>query len=152
VQESEPVGSVIVSVTASDSDQGPNGAVRYAIISGNEESKFRIDPLSGAIAVNDPLDFDTRQKYMLNITASDSGFESKSTTATLAVLLTDVNDNPPRFNQTHYDAYVSENAPSNSFVIDLDAVDIDSAKNSVIQYSIIGGSGKVTTCFCFLVD
>ena len=143
VQESEPVGSLIVSVTASDSDQGPNGAVRYAIVSGNEDSKFRIDALLGSVAVNEALDFDSRQRYTLNITASDSGFESKSSTATLAVLLTDVNDNPPRFNQSHYDAYVSENAPSNSFVIDLEAVDIDSAKNSVIQYSIIGGTGKV---------
>ena len=142
VQESEPVGSAIVSVTAVDQDSGPNGAIRYAIVGGNEERKFVIDPLTGSVTIANPLDFDTVAKFMLNITATDMGFEPRMATATLTVLLTDVNDNPPRFNQSEYNGYVSENSPPDTFVIDLEAIDIDSAKNNVIQYSIIGGSGK----------
>ena len=142
VQENEPLGSVVVSVTAADSDSGPNGAIQYAIVSGNEENKFAIDASTGSISVANPLDYDSVQKFTLNITATDMGFEPKMATATLAILLTDVNDNPPRFNQSTYDGFVSENSPPDSFVIDLEAVDIDSAKNSIVQYSIIGGSGK----------
>ena len=142
VQENEPLGSVIVSVTAADSDNGPNGAVQYAIVSGNEENKFAIDVNTGSISVANSLDYDTLQKFTLNITATDMGFEPKMATATLTILLTDVNDNPPRFNQSSYDGFVSENSPPDSFVIDLEAIDVDSAKNSIVQYSIIGGSGK----------
>ena len=142
VQESEPLGSVVVSVAASDNDSGPNGIVRYAIASGNEDGKFAIDASSGAISVADALDYDTLAKFTLNITATDTAFEPKMATATLTVLLTDVNDNPPRFNQSHYDGYVRENSPPDTLVIDLEAVDVDSPKNSVVQYSIIGGSGK----------
>ena len=142
VQESEPLGSAIVSVTAADNDSGPNGAVRYAIVSGNEGDKFSIDHNTGAVSVANQLDFDTVQRFTLNITATDMGFEPKMATATLTIILTDVNDNPPRFNQSQYDGYVNENAPPDTLVIDLEAVDIDSAKNSIIQYSIIGGSGK----------
>ena len=57
------------------------------------------------------LDYDTLQKFTLNITATDMGFEPKMATATLTILLTDVNDNPPRFNQSSYDGFVSENSP-----------------------------------------
>jgi len=142
VQESEPLGSAIVSVTANDNDNGPNGVIQYAIVSGNDENKFAIDANTGAITVANLLDFESVQKFILNITATDMGFEPKMATATLAVLLTDVNDNPPRFNQTQYDGFVSENSPPDTFVIDLEAIDIDSTKNSIIQYSIIGGSGK----------
>ena len=142
VKESEPLGSAIVSVTAADSDSGPNGAIQYAIVSGNEDGKFAIDPSTGAITVASHLDFETVQKFILNITATDMGFEPKMATATLAVLLTDVNDNPPRFNQAVYDGFVSENSPPDTFVIDLEAIDMDSTKNGIIQYSIIGGSGK----------
>ena len=142
VQESEPVGSSIVSVTALDQDSGPNGAIRYAIVGGNEENHFTIDPLSGSITVTKALDFDTIPKFLLNITATDMGFEPKVATTTLTVLLTDVNDNPPRFNQSEYVGFVSENSPPDTFVIDLEAIDLDSAKNNIIQYSIIGGTGK----------
>lgn len=142
VQESEPLGSAIVSVTAADNDSGPNGIVTYSIVSGNEENKFAIDAATGAVSVSNLLDFETVQKFTLNITATDMGFEPKMATAMLTVLLTDVNDNPPRFNQTKYDGFVSENSPPDTFVIDLEAIDADSAKNSIIQYSIIGGSGK----------
>lgn len=142
VQESEPLGSIIVSVTASDNDSGPNGQIRYAIYSGNEDNKFSIDKNTGAISVANVLDFDTHPKFTLNITATDMGFEPKTAVASLTILLTDVNDNPPRFNQSFFDGYVSENSPPGTLVIDLEAVDIDSAKNAVVQYSIIGGSGK----------
>nr|CAG4640600.1 EOG090X0007 [Eulimnadia texana] len=142
VPESEPLGSAVVTVTATDNDNGPNGVVRYAIVSGNDQQNFAIDPTTGAVTVAKPLDYDTLQKFTLNITATDMGFEPRMATATLTVLLIDVNDNPPRFNQSLYDAFIAENSPPDTFVIDLEAIDIDSTKNAIVQYSIIGGSGK----------
>ncbi|XP_063532868.1 cadherin-related tumor suppressor [Cydia strobilella] len=136
VPENEPTGSSILTVKASDDDEGPNGIVRYAISSGNVGKDFAVDPVSGTISILRPLDYDTIQEYRLNITASDLGFKPKETTATLTIILTDINDNAPLFNQTHYTAFLPENAPVNSFIFTVKAIDIDSPKNAIIKYSI----------------
>lgn len=139
VPENEPVNTTILTVNAADGDTGPNGMVRYRISSGN--SKFTVHPVTGAVTILEPLDFDTVPEYRLNITATDLGFESKYSVATLTVNVSDINDNPPTFNQTLYEAYLAENSPAEEFY-KLQAKDVDSSKFAVIQYQIIGGSGK----------
>lgn len=136
VPENEPVGSSILTLNAKDADAGPNGIVRYAITSGNEGKEFRVDPVSGTISILRPLDYDEIQEYRLNITAKDLGFKPKETTATVTIILTDINDNSPQFNQTKYIAYLPENSPINSFIFKVQAIDIDSSKNAVIKYHI----------------
>lgn len=142
VPENEPLSSTIVTVNASDMDQGPNGLVRYEISAGNERKEFAVDPVSGAVTILQPLDYDTVQEYHLNITARDLGFRPRKTTAMLTITLTDINDNAPTFNQTRYHAYIAENMPANSFVYQVKATDIDSPKNAIIQYTIAKGNGK----------
>lgn len=140
VPENEPIGSKIMTVSAADSDEGPNGMVRYSISGGNERKEFAVDELSGDVTILQPLDFDTIQEYHLNITAEDLGFKSKHAVAMLTVILTDINDNAPVFNQSLYSAYLAENSPINSFVFKAIAFDKDSPRNAVIRYSIIGSS------------
>ncbi|KAG6455040.1 hypothetical protein O3G_MSEX009016 [Manduca sexta] len=136
VPENEPVGSSILTVKASDEDEGPNGIVRYSISSGNTGKEFQIHPISGTISIMRSLDYDTIQEYRLNITAKDLGFKSRETTATLTIILTDINDNAPQFNQSVYVAYLPENSPVDSFIFTVKATDIDSPKNSIIKYYI----------------
>ena len=142
VPENEPINSTILTVLASDGDQGPNGIVRYMISSGNERDEFAVNSKSGSVTIQQPLDFDTVQEYRLNITATDLGFEPRQATAMLTVTLTDINDNAPLFNQTSYEAFLPENSPIKSSVFQVQAKDIDSAKNAIIEYKIVGGSGK----------
>ncbi|KAK2725567.1 cadherin-related tumor suppressor-like [Artemia franciscana] len=142
VPENEPVGSVIVTVTASDQDIGPNGMIRYSILQHEPGNHFAIDPTTGSISVANQLDYDTVQKYVLNVTASDLGFVARKATAVVTVLLIDVNDNPPKFEKQIYEGTIAENSPPGTHVFKLQAIDIDSARNAIIQYSIIGGNGK----------
>ena len=142
VPENEPLGSTILTVSASDGDQGPNGMVRYQISGGNERREFDVDLISGAVTILQPLDYDTIQEYRLNITARDLGFKPRKTTAMLTITLTDINDNSPVFNQTLYEASIAENLPANSFVYQVVATDMDSPKNAIVQYSVDGGTGK----------
>lgn len=136
VPENEPTGSSILTLKANDEDEGPNGIVRYTITSGNEGKEFYVDAVSGTISILRPLDYDEIQEYRLNITAKDLGFKPKETTATVTIILTDINDNAPQFNQSKYIAYLPENSPINSFIFKVQAVDIDSPKNSIIKYHI----------------
>ncbi|KAF4520029.1 hypothetical protein B566_EDAN007177 [Ephemera danica] len=142
VPENEQPGFTILTVTATDSDDGPNGQVRYEITSGNERGDFAVDAVSGVVTIKQPLDYDIVQVYNLNITAADMAFVPKKATATLTVTLSDINDNAPQFNQTSYDAYIKENSPPQTHVFRVHAHDIDSPKNAIVQYSIVGGSGR----------
>lgn len=142
VPENEPVGSTIVTVSAADGDEGPNGMVRYTIHSGNERGEFSVHPTSGAVSIRQPLDYDSVQEYHLNLTATDLGFEPRRALATLTVTLTDVNDNAPVFDRAAYEAFLPENSSPQTSVFRVRARDADSAKNAVVQYSVVGGSGK----------
>lgn len=139
VPENEPIGSAILTVTASDIDDGPNGMVRYSISGGNEREEFIIDPQSGIITIQQSLDYDLIQEYHLNITAQDLGFKPRNAVAMVTVILTDINDHPPVFNQSVYHAYLPENQPINSFVFKAVATDKDSPRNAIIRYSIVNG-------------
>ncbi|XP_037957800.1 cadherin-related tumor suppressor [Teleopsis dalmanni] len=142
VPENEPIHSTILTVGASDRDDGPNGMLRYFISGGNERSEFDVDVQTGAVTLLKPLDYDVIQEYHLNITVEDLAFQPKSAVAMLTVILTDINDNPPIFNQSEYHAFIPENKPTNTFVFKAFATDKDSPKNAIIRYSITGGTGK----------
>lgn len=140
VPENEPIGSAILTVTATDDDiDEPNAMVRYTISSGNERKEFAVDPIAGEITILQSLDYDTIQEYHLNITAQDLAFKSRSAVAMLTVTLTDINDHAPEFNQSVYHAYVAENSPMNTFVYRAIATDKDSPRNAIIHYSIMRG-------------
>lgn len=116
VPENEPVNTTILTVSATDGDEGPNGMIRYKISAGNEKNEFFVHSITGAVTILEPLDYDLVQEYKLNITATDLGFEPKQAVAILTVNVSDINDNPPTFNQSVYEAYLPENSPQDSFV------------------------------------
>ncbi|XP_050549134.1 cadherin-related tumor suppressor [Daktulosphaira vitifoliae] len=140
VPENEPIGTTILTVKATDGDEGPNGIIRYE--AKNLSDKFHLNQETGAITIAKILDYEFLKEYKLNITASDLGFEPKQSIATVSIILTDINDNPPVFNKTQYDVFVLENLPVGTFVSQIIAVDLDSPKNAIINYVITGGSGE----------
>lgn len=86
---------MLTSVTANDVDTYP--ALKYSIIQG--DNSFSIDRYSGKIVLNRPLDFESKKRYEVNITASDSEHVAKTT---LTIKVTDVNDNSPVFDDISY--------------------------------------------------
>ncbi|XP_011183876.2 cadherin-related tumor suppressor [Zeugodacus cucurbitae] len=142
VPENEPIGSTILTVTASDKDEGPNGMLTYYFSGGNERKEFNMNKDTGAVTILKPLDYDFIQEYYLNITVEDLGFKPKKAIAMLTVIVTDINDNPPLFNQSEYHAFIPENRPPNTFVFKAHATDKDSPKNAIIRYTITSGTGK----------
>ncbi|XP_011701166.1 PREDICTED: cadherin-related tumor suppressor [Wasmannia auropunctata] len=142
VPENEVVNATLLTVYAKDNDSGPNGMIRYRISAGNDKNQFFVHSITGVVTLLEPFDYDLVQEYRLNITATDLGFEPKQVIAVLTIHVTDINDNPPTFNQSVYEAYLPENSPSDSFVYKVIARDIDSPKYAIVQYEILGGTGK----------
>ena len=97
-------GACFVTVSASDRDDGLNALVTYGVdwndvgrpSADDARRLFAIDADSGAICLNDELDFEeSPSAYVLPLVARDAGAESLSGRTTLTVNVDDVNDNRP---------------------------------------------------------
>uniref|UniRef100_A0A671WPU5 Cadherin 22 n=1 Tax=Sparus aurata TaxID=8175 RepID=A0A671WPU5_SPAAU len=151
VAELSPIGTSVMKVTALDADDptyGSSARVVYSVLDG--EKFFTVDRHTGIImtAVAD-LDRETQDRYELVVKATDMagqmGGLSGSTTVT--IVITDVNDNPPRFPQKMYQFSVSEGAAVGTPVGRVIATDADMGENTDMNYLITEGGElfKVTT-------
>ncbi|XP_076869971.1 cadherin 22 isoform X2 [Brachyhypopomus gauderio] len=127
-------------VMASDADDptyGSSARIVYSVLDG--ERFFTVDRQTGVIrtAVAD-LDRETQDRYELVVKATDMagqmGGLSGSTTVT--IVITDVNDNPPRFPQKMYQFSISEGASVGASVGRVMATDDDMGENTDMTYLI----------------
>ena len=131
VVENAGVGTPVLTVTASDADLD-NFAVNTYSVSGSET--FTIGNTTGILSVVGGIDRETTSMYTLVITATD-GIQHDSTTVVINV--TDVNDNPPIFNDTQYDIEVAENYETGIVLFQVFASDSDLGANAEISYGIL---------------
>lgn len=88
VPENAAVSTSVGSVSATDGDAGQT--LSYSIVSGNAGGAFAIDPVSGAITVNGPLDYETRSVHELLVQATDDGSTPVASTVAVTVTVTNV--------------------------------------------------------------
>ncbi|KAK4289887.1 hypothetical protein Pmani_037174, partial [Petrolisthes manimaculis] len=114
--------------------------IRYTLkAKGQGAGTFNIGPTSGIVKLAKELDFeDVLQPhiYQLVVTATeDSG--GFSTSVDLTIKVTDVNDNPPKFDLPDYQAHnIDEDIPIGSSILRVKARDSDSGTNAEITYSV----------------
>lgn len=125
-------------VQARDLDK--TSEISFSIIEGNVNNMFAIDPHSGEIVINNPRGLDmtnvSKGDIILIIQANDSLFSS---TATVQIIVRDVNNNAPAFLRESYIAFVQEDALVGTSVEQTKAVDADSGVNAEIKYRIQKG-------------
>lgn len=145
LSETAMIGTPALQVTATDKDSEKNSVVRYQIFSDvhNSTDYFHIDSSSGLILTARMLDHEVVQEYSFIVRAIDNGFPPLSSEVSVTVLLTDMNDNPPVFNQLLYEAYVSELAPKGHFVTCVQASDADESDLDKLEYSILSGNERM---------
>uniref|UniRef100_A0A674MGA6 Cadherin EGF LAG seven-pass G-type receptor 3 n=1 Tax=Takifugu rubripes TaxID=31033 RepID=A0A674MGA6_TAKRU len=141
VKENVRPHSEILRVSATDRDKDSNAAVHYNIISGNSRGQFSIDSVTGEIQVVAPLDYEAEREYTLRVRAQDNGRPPLSNnTGIVSVQVTDVNDNPPIFVSTPFQASVLESSPVGSSILHIQAIDTDSGDNARLEYRLTGTS------------
>ena len=140
--ENATIGTLVSNVTASDLDIGSvYGLVTYAITSGNLNDAFTIRPADGLIFVKRPLDRETTGSYSLVIEATDQDPISplSSSTATLVVTATDINDNAPSCLPCIYGASINESVAIGTAIAQLNCSDADLSPNIINSYAITTG-------------
>ena len=97
VRENARVGTTLERFTAHDPDSGGNSRVRYLIDrSSDRRRQFAISE-DGTVSIQRRLDRETSPAHQIKILAIDDGDPPKTATATLTVIVQDINDNAPRF-------------------------------------------------------
>ena len=82
----------------------------YRIIGGN--SQFTINPSTGQIITSALRDRETKENSTLVVVSSDAGSpEPLSSSTSVLVTVTDVNDNPPRFQHHPYVTHIPSPTP-----------------------------------------
>ncbi|XP_056155111.1 cadherin-7 isoform X4 [Lampris incognitus] len=140
ISEMCPIGTTVAQVTATDADDplfGNNAKLIYSILQG--EPYFSVEPKTGIIVTSWPnMDREAREQYQVVVQVKDmlglSGGYSSSTTVTVS--LTDVNDNGPTFQHHLYTFAVPENAPVGITVGRIMADDGDVGVNARMNYSL----------------
>ncbi|XP_056238386.1 protocadherin gamma-A11-like isoform X38 [Seriola aureovittata] len=134
--ENSPLDTVVVTVRATDADEGVNGDVTYDFGHVTEDVKkvFSIDRKNGMIKVNGAIDFETVTSYDLRIKAKDGLGLSSYTKVTVEV--TDVNDNMPVIYVKSLANPILENVSPGTEVGIINVQDADSDNNQKVRCSI----------------
>nr|KAG5694255.1 hypothetical protein BaRGS_021570 [Batillaria attramentaria] len=98
---------------------------------------FAINPLTGTINTTKRLDREFMKAHYFSIIATDHGVPPESASATLTIIVEDVNDHAPAFDQQVYSIDFSESQEIGIPVLTIQATDEDFMDNSNIRYSIV---------------
>lgn len=98
-------GAIVTTVVATDADSTD---LTYSILMGNMNDDFSIVSESGDIQVLGVLDRERVPVYSLVILAVDDA--GNNGTTQVRVVVTDVNDETPQFQQNEYEARINENS------------------------------------------
>ncbi|XP_060936152.1 protocadherin beta-15-like [Limanda limanda] len=134
--ENSPLYTVVVTVSATDADEGVNGDVTYEFdhISDEGNNVFSLDQTTGEITVTGPIDYEELSAYEMQITAKDGpGLVSS---CSLIIDITDVNDNAPFTFIKSLTNPIPEDTPRGTEVGIINVQDRDSESNRQVRCSI----------------
>uniref|UniRef100_A0A8C4NRA6 Cadherin domain-containing protein n=1 Tax=Dicentrarchus labrax TaxID=13489 RepID=A0A8C4NRA6_DICLA len=134
--ENSPLGTVVLTVSATDADEGLNGDITYDFghISEDIKSMFTIDHKTGDIKVTTTVDFETMSSFELRVTAKDGlGLTSY---AKVIVDVSDINDNAPVIYLKSLSNPIPENVSPGTEVGIINVQDRDSETNKQVRCSI----------------
>ncbi|XP_068554645.1 protocadherin gamma-A5-like [Anas acuta] len=136
VPEDVPVDSTLLTLTATDADEGLNGDVKYSFkgISTKFSKIFHLDAETGSIRLLRSLDFEEGASYEMEVQVHDGG--GLFDTATISISVSDVNDNAPEISVRSALSEISEDAPPGTVVALLHVQDRDSGANGEVRCSI----------------
>ncbi|KAG8324139.1 hypothetical protein J6590_099247 [Homalodisca vitripennis] len=134
VEESVAVGWIVWQARARSAL-----SLTYDIEDGNSDRHFTINPTTGVVSTQHPLDYETRPSY--NLTVSATNMAGVRAEIGLVVDVVDCNDNSPRFLETEYRGRISEDATPGSLVLTDSrsplVVKAEDADSAILQYDIV---------------
>ncbi|XP_026137609.1 protocadherin-16-like [Carassius auratus] len=143
IPEQTTIGTKFPLEPALDADEDQLTTQGYIITDGNVGQAFLLETKRGSnkvlyldLVVNTVLDRETRSSYTLLLEAFDGGSPKRTGQMILDVIVQDINDNAPVFNQSRYHAVISENLQPGNNILQVFASDADDGDNGLVLYDI----------------
>ncbi|NXG72126.1 PCDC2 protein, partial [Baryphthengus martii] len=138
VPEDAKAGTVVALMSVTDQDSGLNKQVSLRIPPG---LPFTLNSFKNSytLITQGKLDHEKAAAYNITVTATDSGTPPLSSQKVIHVDISDINDNPPRFEEPVYSVYIPENNPIGALMCTITATDPDVAENAYVSYSLLDG-------------
>ncbi|XP_055799109.1 protocadherin beta-15-like isoform X10 [Salvelinus fontinalis] len=130
-------GTEVGIINVQDEDSEGNRQVRCSI---QQNVPFKLNPSIKnyySLITTGELDREIISDYNITITATDEGSPPLSSSKTIHVSVSDVNDNPPMFEEQSYSTYVTENNKPGSSMCSVTARDPDWRQNGTVVYSLL---------------
>ncbi|XP_057677236.1 protocadherin-16-like [Corythoichthys intestinalis] len=141
ISEGAQPGQYVARISVTDPDYGEYANVNVSLEGG--DGKFALttkDSIIYLIYVDQELDREERDSYDLRVMATDSGTPPLRAESSFTIRVTDVNDNPPLFDQRAYRQSIPEAVYPGSFVLQVTARDKDQGPNGEVRYSLLKGA------------
>ncbi|XP_051514047.1 protocadherin beta-16-like [Myxocyprinus asiaticus] len=127
-------GTVVTVINTQDLDSNDNGKVQCFI---NENYPFALMTTTSnffSLVTDGDLDRERESEYNISVTCADEGVPSLSSSVTLSLQISDVNDNAPVFDKSSYEASVQENNTPGLSIFTVRARDADFNQNARVSY------------------
>ncbi|XP_066515270.1 protocadherin alpha-13-like, partial [Hoplias malabaricus] len=141
VNENAPRGSLVITVHASDADEGLNGEITYGFVNHDNDKNvnaFSIDPETGVISVKGDLDYEKKNAVELRVQARDKGHNPRAALCKVLVEIVDINDNVPELSITSLVNPIKEDTPPDTMVGMITVIDNDAGKNGQVNLNLVG--------------
>ena len=134
ISEDIKSGTVVTIINIQDIDDGENGKVKCTV---NENIPFLLKSTENnfySLVTDSELDRERSSEYNITVSCADEGVPSLSSSVTLSLQISDVNDNAPVFERSSYEAYIVENNTPGLSVFTVKATDADWNQNARVSY------------------
>ncbi|XP_058505632.1 protocadherin beta-16-like isoform X9 [Solea solea] len=134
ISENAKPDTVVTMINIKDADSGENGKVHCTL---NNNIPFVMKSTTNdfySLVTDSELDREMTYEYNITVTCSDEGVPSLSSSITLTLQISDVNDNAPVFERSSYEAYIVENNTPGLSIFTVKARDADWNQNARVSY------------------
>uniref|UniRef100_A0A0R3RP85 CA domain-containing protein n=1 Tax=Elaeophora elaphi TaxID=1147741 RepID=A0A0R3RP85_9BILA len=130
VSESATYGTLVETVVATDVDADTQ--LEYSLLSSDD--LFEIDPFTGKIFLIQNLDYESKKEHTIHIQVTDGENTSR---ATMRIIVEDVNDNVPQFEEQFYLINIEKDVEFGSTIAKIRASDPDTGPAGAVRYELI---------------
>ncbi|KAL2077300.1 hypothetical protein ACEWY4_026804 [Coilia grayii] len=134
ISEDSRKDTAVAILNVQDQDSGENGKIQCSI---SDNIPFSLKSTANnffSLVGDGDLDRERQPNYNITVTCTDEGVPSLSSNLTLYLQISDVNDNPPVFEKSIYEASIAENNSPGLSIFTIHAKDADWKQNARISY------------------